>query len=86
MAYSSSLNDREWLIRESFWCPIRFYDGKKCENCKVDFPDIEGGWVATDGTMDDVEKVLEKMYGDGDSSWFGHPGREHPKVVKIEEK
>ena len=26
---------------ESFWCPIRFYDGKKCENCKIDFPDIE---------------------------------------------
>lgn len=28
---------------ESFWCPIRFYNGKKCENCKLDFPDIEGG-------------------------------------------
>ena len=26
---------------ESFWCPIRFYDGKKCDNCKLDFPDIE---------------------------------------------
>lgn len=30
---------------ESFWCPIRFYEGKKCENCRMDFPDIEGGWV-----------------------------------------
>ena len=34
---------------ESFWCPIRFYEGKKCENCQVDFPDIAqrldaGGW------------------------------------------
>ena len=26
---------------ESFWCPIRFYDGKKCENCRVDFPDVD---------------------------------------------
>ena len=35
---------------ESFWCPIRFYDDKKCENCKLDFPDLENGWVAADKT------------------------------------
>lgn len=60
---------------ESFWCPIRFYDGKKCENCKIDFPDIEGGWVAADGKMKDVERVLDRMYGDRQRSWFGHPER-----------
>jgi hypothetical protein len=26
---------------ESFWCPIKFYENKKCENCRLDFPDIE---------------------------------------------
>jgi hypothetical protein len=30
---------------ESFWCPIRFASGKKCDNCKLDFPDIDGGWA-----------------------------------------
>ncbi len=61
---------------ESFWCPIRFYDGKKCDNCKIDFPDIEGGWVNRDGTMADVEKVMEEKYGgEGDRAWFGHPVR-----------
>ena len=60
---------------ESFWCPIRFYDGKKCDNCKIDFPDIEGGWVAADGTMKDVEKVLEEKYSDRHRSWFGHRER-----------
>lgn len=49
---------------ESYWCPIRFYDGKKCENCRVDFPDIDGGWVDAKGTMADVDAVMEKMYGD----------------------
>src|SRR6266851_3450023 len=29
---------------ESFLCPIRFANGKKCDNCKLDFPDIHGGW------------------------------------------
>ena len=61
---------------ESFWCPIRFYDGKKCENCKLDFPDIEGGWVANEGTMDDVERVLQEKYGGNKRSWFGHPERQ----------
>jgi len=60
---------------ESFWCPIRFYSDKKCENCKIDFPDIENGWVAADGTMADVVNVLETKQADGDHSWFGHPRR-----------
>ena len=60
---------------ESFWCPIRFYDGKKCENCTLDFPDVDGGWVAPDGTMGDVVATLEEKYGDGRREWFGHPAR-----------
>jgi hypothetical protein len=69
---------------ESFWCPIRFASGKKCDNCKLDFPDIDGGWVAPEGTMSDVVATLEKMYGAGATAglprdqhnpWFGHPVR-----------
>ncbi len=60
---------------ESFWCPIRFYDGKKCANCRTDFPDIENGWVASTGTMADVEKTMEEKYGQGRREWFGHPAR-----------
>lgn len=60
---------------ESFWCPIRFYDGKKCENCRVDFPDVDGGWVPEGGRMADVASTLEKMYGGGRREWFGHPAR-----------
>jgi hypothetical protein len=60
---------------ESFWCPIRFYSGKKCENCTIDFPDIDNGWVDADGTMGDVVKVLQEKHKDGDHSWFGHPRR-----------
>ena len=61
---------------ESFWCPIRFYDDKKCENCKIDFPDLERDWVAANGNMGEVEALLQKMYGDRASSWFGHPERQ----------
>lgn len=61
---------------ESFWCPIRFYNGKKCENCRVDFPDIEHGWVPADATMREVEIVMEQKYGGpGPRAWFGHPVR-----------
>ncbi len=66
---------------ESFWCPIRFYDGKKCENCKIDFPDIEPGegktgWVAAEGKMAEVTELLEQQYEGRDSNtWFGHPAR-----------
>lgn len=60
---------------ESFWCPIRFYDGKKCENCRIDFPDIENGWVAPDGDMRDVEQVMQEKYAHPPRAWFGHPAR-----------
>jgi hypothetical protein len=60
---------------ESFWCPIRFYDGKKCDNCKLDFPDINGGWVPPTGTMSDVAAVVSEKYGAGERTWFGHPAR-----------
>jgi hypothetical protein len=69
---------------ESFWCPIRFASGKKCDNCRLDFPDIHDGWVAPEGTMGDVVATLEKMYGapataelppDQRHPWFGHPVR-----------
>lgn len=62
---------------ESFWCPIRFYDGKKCDNCKLDFPDVANGWVRHDGTMGEVTALLEEKYGHGrkEMSWFGHPAR-----------
>jgi len=69
---------------ESFWCPIQFASGKKCDNCKLDFPDIADGWVAPDGTMSDVVGVLERMYGgaataglprDQRHPWFRHPTR-----------
>ena len=69
---------------ESFWCPIRFANGKKCDNCKLDFPDIDGGWVPPEGTMDDVVTTLQEKYGpqataglprDQRHPWFGHPVR-----------
>jgi len=60
---------------ESFWCPIRFYPGKKCENCKLDFPDIPS-WVSADAAMADVEKKLvEKYRGRRWNSWWSHPDR-----------
>ncbi|BAQ64460.1 hypothetical protein GM3709_1225 [Geminocystis sp. NIES-3709] len=63
---------------ESFWCPIRFYSDKKCENCKIDFPDIEDGWVSADGTIEDVTKVLQTKYSiTTNSSWFGHNDRKN---------
>jgi len=60
---------------ESFWCPIRYHDDKKCQNCRIDFPDIDGGWVPADGNMHDVEKVMIAYYGAGRREWFGHPAR-----------
>lgn len=66
---------------ESFWCPIRFYDGKKCENCRIDFPDVDGtaatpGWVPADGTMSEVAALLESQYtGRTANGWFSHPAR-----------
>lgn len=62
---------------ESFWCPIRFYDGKKCDNCSIDFPDVNAGWVKADGTMADVVATLDTHYKPGAkvNPWFGHPAR-----------
>jgi hypothetical protein len=66
---------------ESFWCPIRFYSVMKCEKCAVDFPDIEGGWVDADATMDEVVALLREKYRKGGTahSWFGHPMRAQQK-------
>ncbi len=62
---------------ESFWCPIRFDSGKKCDNCRVDYPDIAGGWVAADADMAAVARVLDEKYPGpgGTNAWFGHPAR-----------
>ena len=60
---------------ESFWCPIRFADAAKCANCRVDFPDVENGWVAADGSLDDVSALLREKYGRDVNAWFGHPVR-----------
>lgn len=62
---------------ESFWCPIRFSSTAKCENCKIDFPDVDNGWAPAWGTMADVTGTLERHYQKGDpvSPWFGHPAR-----------
>ncbi len=64
---------------ESFWCPIRFDSDKKCENCKTDFPDICGGWIAADGNIADVARLLEKKYpreAKHRFGWFNHPARQ----------
>ncbi len=62
---------------ESFLCPIRFDSTKKCEHCQVDYPDIIGGWIAANGTMQDVTTLLQEKYPAGQKSnpWFGHPAR-----------
>ncbi|MEC4806202.1 MAG: hypothetical protein SAJ12_22050 [Jaaginema sp. PMC 1079.18] len=61
---------------ESFWCPIRFSSEKKCENCKIDFPDVNNSWVKADGSMKEVTTLLENKYSQVDEcSWHGHPNR-----------
>ncbi|MGA2233509.1 MAG: hypothetical protein ABSH22_21600 [Tepidisphaeraceae bacterium] len=60
---------------ESFWCPIRFSHTGKCENCAIDFPDLNNGWVDDKANMAQVAKVLEDMHGGGTHAWFGHPVR-----------
>jgi len=67
---------------ESFWCPIRFYENKKCENCKVDFPDLKE-WVPKEGNMKEVTDLLKEKYGKKSGnkrSWFGHPERRSRKA------
>lgn len=63
---------------ESFWCPIKFDSSKKCENCKIDFPDVEGGWVSADSDIAAVVRVIEEKYpkGQRENGWFGHPNRQ----------
>ena len=61
---------------ESFWCPIRFYEGKKCANCAIDFPDLADGWIEPDKSMAHVVAKLEEMYETASPrAWFGHPTR-----------
>jgi hypothetical protein len=60
---------------ESFWCPIRFDSRKKCENCAIDFPDLDHGWVEARADMADVVKVLEQAHSNGVRAWYGHPVR-----------
>jgi hypothetical protein len=64
---------------ESFWCPIRFRSDKKCDNCKIDFPDVDGSWAPADGTMQQVVEVLADNYpgpeddrGKPVNAWHGH--------------
>jgi hypothetical protein len=60
---------------ESFWCPIKFLDAKKCANCAVDFPDVER-WTPANGTMAEVADLLREQHsGDKPNAWFGHPVR-----------
>jgi hypothetical protein len=60
---------------ESFWCPIKFYDGKKCANCAIDFPDINHGWVEPGKSMADVVAKMEEMYTTPPRAHFMHPVR-----------
>jgi hypothetical protein len=64
---------------ESFWCPIRFGDATKCENCKHDFPDVVGGWAPENGTVKDGVAALVREYEAEPrplvNAWFGHPVR-----------
>ncbi|MCB2157035.1 hypothetical protein KQI84_19320 [bacterium] len=65
---------------ESFWCPIRFYSNKKCENCRLDFPDIDR-WASPASKMADVTKLMAEKYPEGKNqprSWWGHPERQNP--------
>ena len=63
---------------ESFWCPIRFYSEKKCANCQQDFPDVNSGWVAADGTIEDVTELLASKYTttQEERAWYGHSCRD----------
>ncbi|HEY5791749.1 MAG TPA: hypothetical protein VIS74_00530 [Chthoniobacterales bacterium] len=62
---------------ESFWCPIRFSCEKKCENCAIDFPDVNNGWVPATKGMAEVAETLDRMYSSPKEPqpWFGHPLR-----------
>lgn len=62
---------------ESFWCPIRFHSEQKNRNARNEFPDLEHGWIAADGSMADVARTLEEKYVNSPRphAWYGHPSR-----------
>ena len=66
---------------ESMWCPIRFSSEAKCENCRIDFPDVFGtektpGWVPADSDVAAAAKLLEEQYEQSPHrGWFAHPAR-----------
>lgn len=61
---------------ESFWCPIRFYSQKHCENCEMTFPDLKE-WVEPTGSIEQVQELLEKKYPKNQrpKSWYAHSSR-----------
>lgn len=73
---------------ESFWCPIRFDNTKKCDHCLGDFPDIVSGWIIADGTMEQVQELLKNKYKSGQKSnaWFGHPARLTVEGEEVEQE
>lgn len=62
---------------ESFWCPIRFSNPQKCENCRLDFPDVDGGWVKEDTNIAAAAALIDAKYPgpEGINGWLGHPVR-----------
>jgi hypothetical protein len=60
---------------ESFWCPIRFHSDKKCENCKIDFPDVEGSWIPASGEMREVTELLDRELVGDEFTWHGRRAR-----------
>jgi hypothetical protein len=73
---------------ESFWCPVRFNDAAKCDNCSIDFPDVNDGWVPFEANAEAAaDRLLEKYGEQGEvrpRAWFGHPSRE-PTQVTVKE-
>ena len=75
---------------ESFWCPLRYGNAAKCENCVQEFPDIDGGWAPADSGMAGAVAAAEKHYpgpldenGLPFNSWFGHPKRKELSQVTV---
>jgi hypothetical protein len=66
---------------ESFWCPIRFSDRAKCDNCAVDFPDVNADWVPHDATMAEVTRLLRQKYPGPNRT---NPHFQHPARLTVE--
>ncbi|MBC7773023.1 MAG: hypothetical protein H7210_11045 [Pyrinomonadaceae bacterium] len=62
---------------ESFWCPIRFSSPEKCENCRMDFPDVDNAWVREDTDITAAAALIDAKYPgpNGINAWLGHPVR-----------